>query len=247
MNIFLQKTYEKNELRFALFWIIVYCAVNSLANVLSNAAGINSAFNFAFNLILSLILLGWIKYAGVWQTYGICKTSIPARNFLWYLPLILLCSHNLWHGAVMNLPVLDTAFYVCNMSCVGLLEEVIFRGFLFKALAKDNAKTAILISSITFGLGHLINLVNGSGMGLLDNLCQVFGAIAIGYLFVILFHRGKSLWPCIIAHGVINIFSAFANGAAMSARERIFFSLITAAISLAYAFILNKTLPPARD
>ena len=50
------------------------------------------------------------------------------------------------------------------MLCVGFAEEVIFRGFLFRAMEKDNVKTAIIGSSVTFGLGHVLNLVNGSGM-----------------------------------------------------------------------------------
>ena len=33
------------------------------------------------------------------------------------------------------------------------------------------------------GLGHLLNLVNGSGAGLAENLFQVTGAIAIGFCF----------------------------------------------------------------
>ena len=84
------------------------------------------------------------------------------------------------------------------MLWVGFLEEVIFRGLLFKAIAKDNVKTALIISSVTFGLGHLLNLVNGSGAGIAENLLQVTGAIAIGFLFVILYYRGGRFFPCII-------------------------------------------------
>ncbi|MBD5536303.1 MAG: CPBP family intramembrane metalloprotease [Lachnospiraceae bacterium] len=63
------------------------------------------------------------------------------------------------------------------MPCVGFIEEVIFRGFLFKALAENNVKSAVIISSVTFGLGHLVNLFNGSGMDLINNLCQICFAI----------------------------------------------------------------------
>lgn len=57
---------------------------------------------------------------------------------------------------------METALYVLSMLCVGFIEELIFRGFLFKAMAKDGIKSAIIVSSITFGLGHIINLVNGA-------------------------------------------------------------------------------------
>lgn len=88
--------------------------------------------------------------------------------------------------------------HFCLMLCVGFTEEVIFRGFLFRALAKDNVKTAMIVSGITFGIGHLLNLVNGSGMELAANLSQVAGATAFGFLFVILFYRSGSLLPCIM-------------------------------------------------
>ena len=65
------------------------------------------------------------------------------------------------------------------MLCVGFLEEVIFRGLLFQAIAKDNIKSAVIISSVTFGIGHIINLFNGSGMDLVNNLCQIVFAFAI--------------------------------------------------------------------
>ena len=48
---------------------------------------------------------------------------------------------------------------------------------------QDGVRSAVLVSSVTFGLGHLLNLVNGSGAGLAENLFQVTGAIAIGFCF----------------------------------------------------------------
>lgn len=93
------------------------------------------------------------------------------------------------------------------MLCVGFIEEVIFRGFLFKAIAKDNLKSAIIISSVTFGVGHLVNLFNRSGMDLVSNLCQICFAIAVGFLLVTIFYRGGSLLPCIITHSAINTLS----------------------------------------
>jgi len=126
---------------------------------------------------------------------------------------------------------------------VSFIEEVIFRGLLFKAIAKDNVKTAIIISSVTFGLGHLLNLVNGSGAGIAENLLQVTGAIAIGFLFVILYYRGGSLFPCIITHSAINITSVFANVVGLTIEKRIIFQLVLFAITITYSFILTKTLP----
>ena len=156
-------------------------------------------------------------------------------------------SRNLWFGFAINFPAADTVCYILSMFCVGFLEEVIFRGLLFQALAKENIKTAVIVSSVTFGLGHILNLLNGSGMGLIANLCQIVGAVACGFLFVILFYRGGSLIPCIVAHSVNNAVSAFANEAALTEENRLIFSAINLVLVAAYALILCRTLPRGKD
>lgn len=79
------------------------------------------------------------------------------------MPLIMIATGNLWNGVAANYSLLDMVCRIVRMLCVGFIEELIFRG-LFKAIGKDNIKSAMIISSVTFGMGHLINLFNGSGM-----------------------------------------------------------------------------------
>jgi membrane protease YdiL (CAAX protease family) len=110
-------------------------------------------------------------------------------------------------------------------------------------MEKDGTRSAIIVSSVTFGIGHIVNLFNGSGATLLSNLCQVVSAIAIGFLFVIIFYRGKSILPCILAHQFVNITSFLANESAIDNTVRIIQSIIICIIALAYAAFLLKTLP----
>ena len=107
-------------------------------------------------------------------------------------------------------------------------------------------KKAILISSINFGAGHILNLFNGSGMDLVENLCQVVGAVICGFLFVILFHRGGSLIPCIVAHGLNNAVSIFASQG-QSTGTGILLLGICLVIVVAYTLILLKTLPEKEE
>ena len=132
------------------------------------------------------------------------------------------------------------------MLCVGFLEEIIFRGFLFRAMSKDNVKSAIIVSSVTFGIGHVINLLNGSGMNLADNIFQIIAAVFIGFLYVIIFYRGGSLIPCILSHGVLNLLSAFANSEAPETEALIFRMVLLIVLVAGYALILLKTLPPKK-
>lgn len=74
-------------------------------------------------------------------------------------------------------------------------------------MEKDNLKLAIIVTSITFGIGHIINLLNGAD--LIPTLIQICYCISTGYLFAIILVKGNSLWPCIITHSLVNALSIF--------------------------------------
>lgn len=122
------------------------------------------------------------------------------------------------------------------MLCVGFIEEIVFRGFLFKAICEKNVKQAVLISSVTFGIGHIVNLLNGADF--MATLLQICYATAIGFLFTIIFYKGKSLLPCIITHGVVNSLSVFAVQG--SRTLNIITSLVLCAVSIGYALWIWK-------
>lgn len=243
----MHKLYQKSEIWFAILWIIVYVVGTSVADAVSEAAGMAKSVTLLFHIALSAIALVWLSKHGLRKKYGLCKTETPASRFLYYIPLIAIASCNLWFGVALNLPAHEALLYIGSMICVGFLEELIFRGFLFKAMSRNNIKSAVLVSSITFGIGHIVNLINGSGADIVSNLCQICYATAFGFLFVILFHRGKSLLPCIIAHSTLNALSVFSSSANISTGTIIVVSVVLTVVALAYAFLLLKLLPKQQE
>ena len=239
----MRKLYVKNELRFAIAWIVVYCVLQSLANPLNKAIGIGYAASAAFCILQTVVLFTFIRKNGLQQRYGLCRPSVPAGRFLYYVPLLILASGNLWNGVAVNYAPAETACRIVCMLCVGFLEEVIFRGLLFTAIAKNNIRSAVVISSVTFGIGHLINLFNGGGMDLVSNLCQIVFAIAVGFLLVTIFDRGGSLLPCIIVHAAINTLGTFANDADLTTEMHLLHLAVLIVITAAYTLILTRTLP----
>ena len=237
----MNKFYQKNELGFAIFWIVLYVVGASVADMLSELIGINKIITFIYLLALSIVLLIWIFKNNLKDKYGLCKPTHNSKQFLYYIPLVVLISVNLWCGVSLNVSITEMIFYILTMFCVGFVEEIIFRGLLFRAMEKDNIKTAIIVSSLTFGIGHIINLFVGSDMSLIANICQICYAIAIGFLFVIMFYRGKSLIACIVTHSIFNALSVFQN--ASSGLVDILISLILIIVPTIYAVILLKTLP----
>ena len=239
----MKKLYEKSELTFAIVWIVVYCVLQSVANPLNKVIGIEYAASAVFCILQTIVLLIFILKNKLQKRYGLCKPLVPACRFLYYVPLVVLASGNLWNGIALNYTPVETVCRIVCMLCVGFLEEVIFRGLLFKAIAKDNIKSAVIISSVTFGIGHIINLFNGSGMNLVNNLSQIVFAITVGFLLVTIFYRGGSLLPCIFVHAAINMLGTFANDMNLTTEMHLLHLAALIVITVAYTLILTRTLP----
>ena len=234
----MKKLYAKSELWFSLLWIIAYVVLFSLADSVSVGLGTEKIITAPLCVLMTVILLLWIKRNHLLSKYGLARIKVDHKKHLYYLPLLVLISTNLWGGFALRLSPVETVLYVVSMIGVGILEEVIFRGLLFKALCKDNLKTAVVISSVTFGIGHIVNLLNGADF--LPTLLQIVYATAAGFLFTILFHRSGTLLPCIIAHSAINSLSAF--GAERSQALDLIAAAVLTVLSLLYAlWILKKT------
>ena len=235
----MKSLYRKSELWFALAWIIAYCVLASIGDNLSVSIGIEKSITLPILIILSAVLYFFVKKNQLLQKYGLCKPVIPASKMLFYIPLLALLTVNLWYGISMNLSPLETVFYILSMFCVGFLEEMIFRGFLFRAMAKNGIKFAIIASSVTFGIGHIVNLINGSGAELLPNLLQVIYAIAIGFTFVMIYYKTESMLPCIFTHSIFNALSVFSNQTAITPKIDILSCIFMVLVTGAYAVYLS--------
>jgi len=243
----LKKLYDKSRIWFAVLWIIAYCVLMSVGDALSALIGIEKSVTLAVGIILSAILLIFLHRNGLFSDYGLCAPRASMKSMLYYVPVITMLSANFLYGVTLNYGALETVLYVLSMLCVGFLEEIIFRGLLFEAMRKDNATVAIIVSSVTFGIGHVINLINGSGAELLPNLLQVVYATAAGFMFVMMYYKSKSLLVCIASHGIFNALSAFANEANVTGEMRIISALFLTATTGIYAVYLALTAKSASD
>ena len=237
MNV-LKKLYDKSQIWFAVAWIIAYCVLMSVGDALSASIGIEKSVTVVIGILLSAILLLFLKKNRLFSDYGLCKPKASAKSMLYYIPILIMLTVNLWYGVRLNYDALETVLYILAMLCVGFLEEVIFRGLLFEAMRKENVKVAIIVSSVTFGIGHIINLINGSGAELLPNLLQLIYATAAGFMFVMMYYKSKSLIGCIVTHGAFNALSVFANEANATAEMRILTAILLTVITGSYALYL---------
>ena len=226
------KLYKKSEISFAILWIVAYVVLSSLADQLSESYGIIKSVTAVLHIAMSLILFFWIRNNDLSEKDGFCRSTIPAKRFLYYLPLIIIASTAFWSGIKLQYGYPGALLYFISMCCVGFLEEVIFRGLLFRAMEKDNLKTAMIVSSLTFGLGHIVNLFNGSGMDLASSITQIVLAVLLGFVLVLIFYYGKSLIPCILFHSANNALKVFSADGSLDPQTEMVLNLVVIAIVL---------------
>lgn len=207
----MKKLWQRSEILLAVAFIAVYVVANSLLDEASRGLGMEMALTLPFDIALFCLLLAFVRRNGLNDYYGLRAPAASAKEMLYYVPLIAVCTVNVWFGVAVNKGPLDGAVYFLAMAATGLVEEMLFRGLLFRAMARRNLRSAIVLTSVLFGAGHVVNLVNGSGATVLENACQLCYAVAVGFLFAAVLLRGKSLVVCMIAHATFNALSLFAN------------------------------------
>ena len=199
----IKKFFEKHELFVCITLIVSYIVVNSLC---MQNWGVADHRSTVINTLFSLGLLCLIFALKGVEYYGF-KGVKDLKNYLYFIPLLLLISVNLWEGIHVQNTKTEILFHILTMLNVGFIEEIVFRGFLFRMMEKDNVKIAILVNALTFGIGHILNLLNGAEI--LPTLLQIGGATSIGFLFVTIFYKSGSILPCMITHSLINALSIF--------------------------------------
>ena len=204
----MKKLFEKSEIWFAVLWIIVYVVGFSTADGISESIGVPKLITAVFAIAMSAFLFFFVKKNDLMEYFGLCKMKGSGAGSLYWIPLAVIGSVNFWNGVRCNASAPEAILYILSMIGVGFLEELIFRGFLFRAMCRDNVKTAILVSSLTFGFGHIVNLLTGAAFA--ENMQQLIYASAIGFCFTVLFYVGKSILPCVIVHAIVNSTSIFA-------------------------------------
>ena len=224
------KLFKKDKLWFALLCIVIYVVGFSLADGLSESIEIPKLVTVLFGLVLSLLALGFMRKNELYDYIGLKAFNGSKKDFLWFIPLILISSVNLWNGLTLNETILVSVLSVVSMCFVGFLEEVIFRGFLFRGMCESSIKKAIIISSLTFGMGHIVNLLLGAPV--FDTLLQLIYASAIGFCYTAIAYRCGSIIPCILSHIAVNSLSIFATEPTM--QMSIIIALLQTVISISY-------------
>ena len=233
----MRKFYETKPVLFAILWIVVYVV---LIAPLRGRFGDGSLQMLLGLVAISNALLLVIRLLGIQKELGMTRWLQNGRALLWLLPMWVLSTGNLWGGVSLRYDAITSVMAVLSFLLVGVAEEIIFRGFLFNGMRKAGRLTvAIVVSAITFGMGHMVNLLTGHATA--ETLVQMIFAVAWGFLFTFAYLKGGSLLPCIAIHGLIDAFSVFARDNAAADWAYI---IATVVIAVIYCLYLKKQPTP---
>ena len=229
----MRKLYEKKEILFAVLWIVAYCVV--LGTIRGNF-GDESIYMLIALLVFTAGIITFVKVNHLEEKYGLAGWPKNMKKCLFFIPMWILATGNIWDGFAPSYQGVSLAFAVISMILVGFVEEMIFRGFLFRAmLSKDKTSVAIIISAVTFGIGHIVNLLTGQAN--FDTVMQIIFAISWGFILTMVCYRGGSIIPCIIAHSMIDALSLF--GADNEIVDWIYIGA-TIVVAIVYCIYLGK-------
>lgn len=214
--------------KLSLFLIISYLLIELLVIIRDKGFGlvgrpigliqnqqptlVGAIIYFIYAVVLAILPLLIIKH---WRSI---KFHLRLRHDINWLSLVPLFLTFAWafKGQItdtfVNLPSMDLSKIVYNIlmgSQPGFFEEFLVRGTLLLLLitllntGQHKAFTGALISSILFGLLHLINLFGGEQGGL-ETLQQTLYAIVLGLIFTVMYYRTGSLWVPIFWHALLD-------------------------------------------
>ena len=233
----MKKLYEKKPILFAVVFIVLYCAVTIPIRGEYGDGSIQSLAGLAAVAVLIAVVSSVIP---LWEKLGVAARPRNLRACLYFIPMWILATGNIWDGFKPHYSGAALWYAMGSMALVGFVEEMVFRGFLFRALLKkDGPKAAVIVSAVTFGIGHIVNLL--AGMATLENLLMIVFAIAWGFVFTMVYYKSGSLLPGIIAHAVVDVLSVMAAETVWGACAYIGATIV---LGGAYSLWLRK-LPPA--
>jgi membrane protease YdiL (CAAX protease family) len=169
--------------------------------------------------VLGLVQYGYQTFAAWLFSLRVSKGGLaewgfvrPTIAFFWTIPLALVATYAvaLVHENIVNPPEQDivnqfprtaagTALFVLVAVVMApLFEELFFRGFLFKGLARSwGWLPAAFVSAAVFGVAHL-------------QLTVFIPIVALGVALAWVYQRTGSLWTSIVLHAIFNGLSVIA-------------------------------------
>lgn len=165
-------------------------------------AGVSASVSGIFQALFTFLILVLFKFWFKPDFKGCLAKDTIKTGLIMLLPVLVI--H--WAGSIVSIITFGMGnifFAFLHALAPGFGEEIAYRGLgisNYMRTIKDKKKIKVIfwVSSITFGLIHLLNMTAGGDP--ISVLVQAVYATGIGMAFGAVFLRTGNLWPTIIAH-----------------------------------------------
>ena len=118
----MKKLYEKSEITFAIMWIIIYTVC--MGNL--RRLGDDSPVLMISLIVVSALMFLCVRITGTMEYYGLTGWAQNSKAMLWFIPLWIISSLNIWGGFSPDYPMPGLLYAAVMMAFVGFAEELIF-------------------------------------------------------------------------------------------------------------------------
>lgn len=235
------KLYKNKAVLHSLVWLMIYLLLNTITGNIASSISVEPYITGAIpNLLLVVICLFYLKKSQIAGEIGLfTKPAEKSTTMLFYIPVLILPFLNLFYGINKELSQAKILALLAMYIGVGFMEEIIFRGLMFKALTqKWNHYAVVAFISFTFAIGHIVSIV-AIGQSTEDTILQIINAFVVGFMFMGVILASGNLTICIITHFLYN-FIASISLVDSTHTEIIIISLIITVLYFIYLLLCTK-------
>ena len=214
---------------FAQGAIVVITGIDGIPSALIRGAVI-------WGLVIITLAYYIIRFKGISKLGFHGAEKGAAKRMLYFVPLLLIAFSPFAAGINLNG---GAAFILANLFLtlgIGMAEEIFFRGIICGLWLKHGTIKAMIISSVLFGLSHILNIAGGAE--LFETILQICFALVYGMILALIFAEGRSLLPCVLLHA-LHDFCSFISGDG-SAQFEIILGAVQFIVLLAYFIYLLR-------
>jgi membrane protease YdiL (CAAX protease family) len=144
-----------------------------------------------------------------WATVGFRRPVRPG-SLLYGIPCLLLSGMALAGGVAPTMTSLAFATMTVWLTLGVLVEEIVFRGVMWEAVAARGPFFTAISTSVGFGMIHLLGI--GGEVPTSMILAQMCAAIGIGMVIAAVRTAAGTIWTAVAVHWVFNAMSFLASG-----------------------------------
>jgi hypothetical protein len=229
-----------NKYTITIATLVIAAIAYILLQVLNPIYSADDSVNNLLKMTVPRLIMGVAFIPALWL---LCPNILKVtgndiiNKAIWCIPCFLVVIANLplsgliSGSATIDRPDLIWLFAIYCLS-VGILEEIVFRGIIFMAIAqrlngrRNAALLSILISSAIFGLIHLANLFDGASLP--QTLLQIGYSFLIGCMLSAMLIRCGNIYICIAVHSLFDFGGLMIGNLGQGAFQDIYFWIITA-------------------